>query len=319
VTGTVLANNAISISAVDSAGSPIKNLNTPVTVVVPYTDTGLTAAQESNLTLGVWNDAAQSYDVLSATVDTSANTLTAAVSHFSDFAPLSSEGVAAPSPSPSPSPTPAPSGGGSAIPISLLNPGSTPVATTPASVPVSAEAPQTTTSAPVAAVASVSGPVLTKTLKIGSKDEEVKLLQQYLIAQGFLVMPSGVSLGYFGQVTRTALQAYQTSVGLSAVGELGPKTRAAILSGGHAQAAPTGKAIGLYNFTLPLRSGSKGTDVTKLQEILIAKGFLIMPAHVSKGYYGALTVKAVKEYQKSLGIDQLGIVGPATRKALNTP
>jgi peptidoglycan hydrolase-like protein with peptidoglycan-binding domain len=87
----------------------------------------------------------------------------------------------------------------------------------------------------VAVVASVSGPVLTKTLKLGSKDEEVKLLQQYLITQGFLVMPSGVSLGYFGQVTRAALMAYQTSIGLSAVGELGPKTRAAILSGGHAQ------------------------------------------------------------------------------------
>jgi peptidoglycan hydrolase-like protein with peptidoglycan-binding domain len=42
-----------------------------------------------------------------------------------------------------------------------------------------------------------------------------------------------------------------------------------------------------------------------------------MPVGVSKGYYGALTVKAVKAYQKSLGLDQLGIVGPATRKALN--
>jgi peptidoglycan hydrolase-like protein with peptidoglycan-binding domain len=84
------------------------------------------------------------------------------------------------------------------------------------------------------------------------------------------------------------------------------------------KAAPTGKAIGLYTFTLPLRPGSKGTDVEKLQEILIVKGFLIMPAGVSKGYYGALTTKAVKEYQKSLGIDPLGIVGPATRKALNT-
>jgi peptidoglycan hydrolase-like protein with peptidoglycan-binding domain len=94
-------------------------------------------------------------------------------------------------------------------------------------------------------------------------------------------------------------------------------TRAAILSGGHAQAAPSGKAIGLYNFVLPLKQGSKGTDVTKLQEILIAKGFLVMPVSVSKGYYGALTVKAVKAYQKSLGLDQLGIVGPATRKALN--
>jgi peptidoglycan hydrolase-like protein with peptidoglycan-binding domain len=311
VTGTVLSNNAISISAVDSSGSPIKNLNTPVTVVVPYTDTGLTAAQESNLSLGVWNDAAQSYDVLSSTVDTSANTLTAAVSHFSDFAPLSSEGVASPSPAPAPAPSPAPSGGG-VVSLALLNPGSPVPAPVLAQVTPVAPSPVSTT--PVI----TSGPTLTQTLKVGSTNKEVSVLQQYLIDKGFLVMPAGVSLGYFGQVTRSALMAYQTSVGLSAVGELGPMTRAAILSGCHAQAAPTGNAIGLYNFVLPLKQGSKGTDVIKLQEILIAKGFLVMPVGVSKGYYGALTTKAVQAYQKSLGLDQLGIVGPATRKALNS-
>jgi peptidoglycan hydrolase-like protein with peptidoglycan-binding domain len=316
VTGSVLAKNAISISAVDSSGSPIKNLNSPVTVVVPYTDTGLTAAQEANLSLGVWNDAAQSYDVLSATVDTAANTLTAMVSHFSDFAPLSSEGVATPAPTPAPAPAPTSSGGGggAAIPLSLLNPGSQPAVATP----VSLAAAPTVSTTPAPVISPVSGPRLTRTLKIGSKDEEVKLLQQYLITEGFLIMPAGVSLGYFGQVTRTALMAYQKSIGLEAVGELGPKTRAAILSSGHAQAAPAGKAVGLYSFTLPLKQGSKGTDVTKLQEILVAKGFLVMPAGVSHGYYGALTVAAVKEYQKSFGIEQLGIVGPATRKALNT-
>jgi peptidoglycan hydrolase-like protein with peptidoglycan-binding domain len=164
----------------------------------------------------------------------------------------------------------------------------------------------------------VPGPAFTKTLKLGSSGTEVITLQQYLVSQGFLVIPTNIAQGYFGQMTRTALMAYQKSIGLSPVGELGPQTRAAILSGGHAKAAPTGKAVGLYTFTQSLQLGSKGEGVTKLQEILVAKGFLVMPPGILSGYFGLLTRQAVMEYQKSLGLEQVGIVGPMTRARLNT-
>lgn len=321
-TGSILSKNAVSISAVDASGQPIKNLNTPVTVVVPYDDTGLTAAQESNLTLGVWDDAAQSYDVLSATVDTASNTLTAMVTHFSDFAPLSSDGVTTPTPSPSPSPTPAPasgggggSGGSSGLVPMTVSP--TPVVPTTPTVSSNSGTNSNTTTATIITTPVVSGPRLTKLLKIGSKNAEVALLQQYLVAQGFLVLPTGTTPGYFGAATRKALQVYQKSVGLEMTGELGPKTRAAILSGGHAQAAPTGKAVGLYTFTLSLKLGSKGDEVAKLQQILIAKGFLVLPLNTTVGTFGKATQKALKDYQKSIGLEALGSVGPATRKALN--
>lgn len=87
--GAILSKNAVTISAVGSDGSKISSLNDSITIVVPYDEANLPAGtSESNLVLGTWNDATQSYDTLSTTVDTTANTLTATVSHLSDFAPM---------------------------------------------------------------------------------------------------------------------------------------------------------------------------------------------------------------------------------------
>ncbi len=62
--------------------------------------------------------------------------------------------------------------------------------------------------------------------------------------------------------------------------------------------------------------GSRGTDTTELQKILIAEGFLQIPAPV--GTFGPLTLAAVKAYQKAHGISpQSGYVGPLTRAVLN--
>ena len=87
--GTILKKNAVTISAVDSSGSPIKNLNDEVVIKIPYTEADLPSGTvESTLVVGVYNDATQSYDTLTTTVDTTNNVLTATVSHFSDFVPL---------------------------------------------------------------------------------------------------------------------------------------------------------------------------------------------------------------------------------------
>ena len=95
--GTVLKKNAVTISAVDSTGQQIKSLNDDITIVIPYTAADVSAlASESDLVIGVWNDATSAYDILSTTVDTTADTLTATVSHLSDFAPLYSTGGGAP-------------------------------------------------------------------------------------------------------------------------------------------------------------------------------------------------------------------------------
>ncbi|MBI4280716.1 Ig-like domain-containing protein [Candidatus Uhrbacteria bacterium] len=98
-TGSVLAKNAVTISAVDSSGSPVKNLSgDPITVVVPYDEANVpSGVAEASLVLGVYNDATQTYETLTTTVDTTLNTLTATTTHLSDFAPLAPSGSSPPS------------------------------------------------------------------------------------------------------------------------------------------------------------------------------------------------------------------------------
>lgn len=75
-----------------------------------------------------------------------------------------------------------------------------------------------------------TGAIFTRTLDTGSEGADVTALQTILEQKGFLVMPSGVPKGYFGNLTRLALGKYQASVGLPRVGVLGPLTRAKLTS-----------------------------------------------------------------------------------------
>lgn len=73
---------------------------------------------------------------------------------------------------------------------------------------------------------------ITSTLKLGSNNSQVKELQQGLNSQGFVVSTSGAgSVGsetnYFGSKTKTAVQSWQASKGLTADGIFGPASRAA--------------------------------------------------------------------------------------------
>lgn len=310
--GTVLAKNAVSISASDSSGQPIKTLNDNATIVVPYTEgdipSGLT---EANLVLGVWNDATQAYDTLSTTVDTANNTLTAIVSHFSDFAPLLSSNTSNAVATPAAATPAASSGGGgggsggSSGLVAIAPVVATPVVTTSAAVTSSA-APASATPVVVSSYARV--------ITLGAKGDDVSALQTFLEGKGFLVMPQGVAKGYFGQLTKKALAAYQTSVGLPAVGIFGPLTKAKV-EGALAVKASTSSASPQYARTLAL--GLSGDDVATLQTFLEDKGFLVMPQGIAKGYFGLLTKKAVAAYQESIGLPGVGAVGPQTRAHLN--
>ena len=63
-----------------------------------------------------------------------------------------------------------------------------------------------------------------------------------------------------------------------------------------------------------LRYRSRGAQVVVLQNILIQRGFMFGNA---TGYFGIATHKAVKGFQRSVGISPTGYVGPLTRAALN--
>jgi hypothetical protein len=69
-----------------------------------------------------------------------------------------------------------------------------------------------------------------------------------------------------------------------------------------------------FIFTKPLKIGQSGNEVTELQKKLTSDGVYTGPI---TGYYGNLTVTAVKKYQKLHKLDQLGSVGPGTRASLN--
>jgi hypothetical protein len=60
---------------------------------------------------------------------------------------------------------------------------------------------------------------------------------------------------------------------------------------------------------IPAKFGDKGDNVTAIQKVLIAKGFLLTDA---TGYFGTKTRLAVKAFQKANGISSLGVIGSKT-------
>lgn len=78
-----------------------------------------------------------------------------------------------------------------------------------------------------------------------------------------------------------------------------------------------GRVLGAekFIFTLLLKQGSRGNEVTELHKRLIADGYLKITAPT--GYFGPLTLKAVKEFQTAKGLNADGVVGPLTRAELN--
>lgn len=127
--------------------------------------------------------------------------------------------------------------------------GTYPNCTVPAatSTPASTSAPAATTP-PQQSVVSVSAQMcaqIQSTLRQGSRGSDVVLLQQFLIQKGLL--PADSATGYFGVLTRAAVQQFQASVGLvssgtedtTGFGLVGARTRAALAAGcGQSSSAP---------------------------------------------------------------------------------
>ncbi len=74
-----------------------------------------------------------------------------------------------------------------------------------------------------------SGHMFNVDLTIGSKGADVVALQEILTSKGYLTMPAGVAMGYFGNLTKSAVAAWQAASGITpAAGYVGPKSRAAL-------------------------------------------------------------------------------------------
>jgi peptidoglycan hydrolase-like protein with peptidoglycan-binding domain len=73
--------------------------------------------------------------------------------------------------------------------------------------------------------------IIGSNLQIGASGNDVITLQKFLESKGFLTMPTGMTEGYFGSLTKKALIAFQASVGLPATGYCGSMTRSVIGAG----------------------------------------------------------------------------------------
>jgi hypothetical protein len=86
---------------------------------------------------------------------------------------------------------------------------------------------------------------------------------------------------------------------------------------GTTTATTTATTAAAYSFTKDLTLGSKGADVTALQNLLISAGDL--KTTTVTGYFGALTKAALVKYQKANGISPAsGYFGPKTRAFVNS-
>ncbi|MFA6227307.1 MAG: peptidoglycan-binding domain-containing protein [Candidatus Paceibacterota bacterium] len=114
-------------------------------------------------------------------------------------------------------------------------------------------------------------------------------------------------LSLVGATSASALTAQEMLQLLIAAGVIAPDKAAAATAALNAVSAPASSS---YTFAKDLTVGSRGADVTALQNLLG-----VSPA---TGYFGSLTKAAVIQYQLSKGITPpAGYVGPKTRAVLN--
>jgi hypothetical protein len=72
-----------------------------------------------------------------------------------------------------------------------------------------------------------------------------------------------------------------------------------------------------FNFTKNLSYGSRGEDVSELQKILLAQGYLKLRTGLPTGWFGPLTRAALIKWQTANGVPATGVFGPLSRAKMN--
>ena len=141
--------------------------------------------------------------------------------------------------------------------------------------------------------------VVSKFYSVGDESDEIKTFQERLQKLGYY---DGKASGEYTKATAAAVREFQSANGLVVDGNVGPATKALLLSS-DAQS----KVIKL---------GDSGSDVVAIQKRLAELGY--MRAANATGYFGEITQEAVMAFQRrnSLGAD--GKVGTVTLNTLNS-
>ncbi|EZP75154.1 NLP/P60 protein [Parageobacillus genomosp. 1] len=136
-------------------------------------------------------------------------------------------------------------------------------------------------------------------MKIGSRGNNVKVLQQNLKQLGYFKYPE--ITGYFGTITQDAVKRFQQANGLSATGVADARTVQLIEKALDQRSVKASAARDNV-----LKIGSRGKEVSELQENLKLLGYFKYPEIT--GYYGTITADAVRQFQKQY---QLPVTGTA--------
>ena len=151
---------------------------------------------------------------------------------------------------------------------------------------------------------SVSSPYIG--LQYGSLGADVKSLQSALIDAGLAVR--GGADGVYGRATEGAVKSFQGQHGIDQSGKVDKATADALSSGA--------TATGGSSMT-GLKAGALGNTVKSLQQALIDAGVSVRGG--ADGIFGPATANALKQFQKSQGIEATGTVDAATADALANP
>lgn len=159
-------------------------------------------------------------------------------------------------------------------------------------------------------------------IALGATGQDVLDIQEALNTVGleYPSIPVLVEDGIFGAMTLDAVTRFQELFGLNVDGVVGQATWTAlfeaqneILNGNSASPSfPT------YPGT-PLRLNSRGNDVSLIQERLnfISIYYKSIPSVPIDGIYGVRTQQSVMAFQRLLGLNPDGIVGPQTWNRIN--
>ncbi len=162
------------------------------------------------------------------------------------------------------------------------------------------------------------------TLSLGDQNTGVSLLQYYLdyLSTYYDTIPPVTVDGIYGESTRNAVYAAQSTFGLPVDGVVGRETWNTIVDTyyGIVRQIPVSYTEGN---TIPfggtvLRQGSESESVRVLQEYLdfISDYFPEVPGVTPTGYYGPRTEASVRAFQEVVGLPVSGIVNAVTWGAI---
>ena len=336
---TPMKSSVKTITASDSSGQSITSLNNNASLSITYDPTELpNGFDESNIQLAYFDTNTGQWEPVAATVDTTNNTLTAQVSHFTDYGPIlpgvpdAPTGLSATAVSSSQinlSWTASPAATSNTIYRSLTDSNfTTSIATglsgtsysdnvglseattyyyKVAGVNSSGEGPNSSSANVATHVTNASGQSYT----YGCTNPAATNYNSAANADnGSCTLPVASSGGSIASVSATipASSVTSTTPAVLATSAVTQPT-SAVMTSSTASQTP----ISISPYTRVITIGFSGDDVTALQTFLEGKGFLVIPKGVAKGLFGSLTKKALVAYQKSVGLPMVGIFGPATR------